>query len=164
MGLELIQYCRNGHTLTVREQYYGHRAKRDFVLSTQAEWERRNRQPFCTQCGAPTLTTCESCKARIRDGKRPSFCGQCGKPFPWTVTALEAANAYADELDLTADEKSTLKVTMNDLTADTPRTELAAHRFKNLLVKLGPIAGEALKTIVVNFATEAAKRLIDVRL
>jgi len=163
MNRALVQFCTNGHDLTVRDQSYGHRANRDFILGTQADWEKRNRQPYCTKCGAPTLSVCETCKTRIRDGRRPSYCGQCGKPFPWTETALEAAKAYADELNLTFDEKSALQVTMNDLTADTPRTELAAHRFKKVLSKIGPVAGEALKSIIVNFATEAAKKLIEAR-
>lgn len=51
-----------------------------------------------------------------------------------------------------------LKATIEDLTTDTPRTELAAHKFKKFLKKIGPVAGDILTKIIVNVATEAAKR------
>jgi hypothetical protein len=75
------------------------------------------------------------------------------------VTALAAAKEYADEFDeLSNEEKATLKATFDDLTVNTPRTELAAHRFKKFISKIGPVAGDVLTKIIVNVATEAAKR------
>lgn len=79
-------------------------------------------------------------------------------PFPWTETALKAAKEYADELNLSSEEATALKSTFDDLASDSPRTELAVHKFKRFLQKIGPVAGDALKTIVVNFATEAVKK------
>lgn len=74
--------------------------------------------------------------------------------------ALSAAKEYTDDLDqLSAEEKTALKATFDDLTSDTARTPLAANRFKNFVTKLGPVAGDALAKIIVNVATEAAKRL-----
>jgi hypothetical protein len=46
----------------------------------------------------------------------------------------------ADELDeLSPDDKELLKGSLDDLVADTPRTPLAATRFKKLVAKLGPV-------------------------
>lgn len=73
--------------------------------------------------------------------------------------ALSAAKEYTDDLDqLSAGDKTALKATFDDLISDTARTPLAANRFKKLITKLGPVAGDALIKLAVNFATEAAKR------
>jgi hypothetical protein len=39
-----------------------------------------------------------------------------------------------------------------------PRFEVAAHRFKNFMKRIGPAAGDVLTKIMVNVATEAAKK------
>jgi hypothetical protein len=116
---------------------------------------------FCHECGMRTMAVCSRCEHPIQIGMtRPSFCGECGAPYPWTETALAAAKEYADELDeLTAEDKAVMKKSFDDLTTDTPRTPVAATRFKKIMVKIGPAAGDALSKIVVNFATEAAKKL-----
>jgi len=64
----------------------------------------------------------------------------------------------ADELDLSSEEKTKLKAAFDDLTVDPPRTELAAHRFRNFMKKIGPAAGDVLAKIMVNAASEAAKK------
>jgi hypothetical protein len=88
----------------------------------------------------------------------PKYCGECGKPFPWTEAALSAAKEYADELDLNVDEKEKLKSSIDDLTSNTSRTQLAASRFKKFMTKVTPEAGKALLQIVVSVATEEAKK------
>lgn len=93
-----------------------------------------------------------------RPGVKPAYCGGCGKPYPWTEAALATAKEFADELDLEPDDKEKLKATFDDLTVDTPRTGLAAHRFKAFVRKIGPAAGDVLTKIMVNVATEAAKK------
>ena len=60
--------------------------------------------------------------------------------------------------ELTAEEKTILKATFNDLTTDTPRTDLAVSRFGKFVRKIGPKAGDLLAKIIVNVATEAAKK------
>ena len=62
--------------------------------------------------------------------------------------ALSAAKEYTDDLDqLSAEEKTTLKGTLDDLTSDTARTPLAASRFKKFVSKIGParLPGTPLK-------------------
>jgi len=93
--------------------------------------------------------------------KPPNYCGECGNPFPWTAAALSAASEYTDELEqLTQEEKDTLKNTLTDLTTDTSRTPLAASRFKTVIRKIGPVAGNTLQKIIENVLSEAAKRAI----
>lgn len=151
--------CTNGHvTATVN-----HGPIRPAQQRIEEEERRRARHSFCTRCGAANLRKCPSCSYLISIrclGERPAFCAYCGKAFPWTETALRAAREYADELNLSSDETMSLKSTLNDLASDSPRTELAAHRFKKFLQKIGPAAGDALKTIIVNFATDGAKKAL----
>lgn len=91
-------------------------------------------------------------------GYKPAYCGRCGKAYSWTQTALAAAKEYADELELSDDDKAKLKAIFDDLTVDTPRTEMAAHRFKSVMRRIGPAAADVLTKIMVNVATEAAKK------
>jgi len=88
----------------------------------------------------------------------PSYCPNCGKPYSWTLEAIAAARDYADELELSDEDKTSLKNTFADLTADTARTPLAATRFKKLIEKVGPAVGDGLIKIIVTIATEAAKK------
>jgi hypothetical protein len=82
-----------------------------------------------------------------------------GTPFRWTESALDSAKEYTDHLEsLTADERTALKTTFDDLTADTPRTLVATEHFKKLVAKAGPVAAGVLKSIITTIATEAAKK------
>jgi hypothetical protein len=68
---------------------------------------------------------------------------------------------YTHELDeLSADDKTTLKATFLDLTVDSPKTEIAASRFKRILRKLAPDVGETIRKTVVQIASETAVKLI----
>lgn len=82
MGTYLVgQVCLNGHPVT------------GDVHSGLA-------QPFCSECGAKTITNCQCCGAAIH-GKYhepgivlfgsfepDSYCYNCGQPYPWTEAAL----------------------------------------------------------------------------
>ncbi len=73
--------------------------------------------------------------------------------------ALAAARQYTDDLEeLSPEEKVELKRTIDDLSSDTPFTTLAVSRFKRIIDKIGPVAGDFLQKLVVNVATEAAKK------
>ncbi len=109
-----------------------------------------------------TLKECEHCHASIElQMARPSFCDRCGKPFPWTESALSAAKEYADELEeLSNEDKLVLKGTFDDLASDSPRTEIAASRFKRILRKLTPDAAEVIRKTIVEIASSTAVKLI----
>jgi hypothetical protein len=157
-------YCRNGHFIDVLYETMRARSWDEvqmFSVKAEEQIENVKKYQFCTQCGAPAIRGCPQCQAPIEfdlPGFKPAYCGGCGNPYPWTESALMAAKEYADELDLDPEDKAKLKATFDELTVDTPRTELAVHRFKNFVRKIGPTAGDVLTKIIVNVATEAAKK------
>jgi len=61
---------------------------------------------------------------------------------------------------LSAEEKTTLKASFDDLTSDTARTPSAANRFQTLVNKISPVARETIKKIIVTVATDAVKKFI----
>jgi hypothetical protein len=128
---------------------------------------------FCQRCGAETIQQCPKCGELIRgnferDGRvahrhsvPPRHCHNCGAAFPWTAEKLAAAKEHAAELDgLDEAEKTRLQGAIDDLAVGGPRTELAASRFKSLMGKAGQAVGSGLYKIVLDVATEAAKRAI----
>jgi hypothetical protein len=129
------------------------------------------RKKFCDKCGEPTITQCMSCTAEIRGHYRggwvstrkppvPSFCRECGKPFPWTSRRLEAASVLAAESELNEQEREQLESSLRDVLTDTPKTEVASVRIKRLLSKAGKEVGGALRKVIVDVASEAAKKTI----
>jgi hypothetical protein len=160
--MEAAVYCRNGHYVGLLNEVIRGRSWHETKILLENPREPKQLPRFCTKCGAENTSTCQHCQTSIAKqypGVIPAYCGGCGKPFPWTETALSAANEYTDELDeLNTEEKLALKGTFDDLTSDTPRTALAAKRFSIFMGKIGPVAGSALKQIIVSVATEAAKK------
>lgn len=164
--MESVIFCRSGHFVAFADEILPARNFDEFqMVMAQPRLGpiRGTRNQFCTECGEPIVQECEHCQAPIdvpnmMPGYKPAYCGRCGKAYPWTQTALAAAKEFADELELSDDDKAKLKATFDDLTVDTPRTELAAHRFRNFMRKIGPAAGDVLTKIIVNVATEAAKK------
>lgn len=155
-GYDTAQVCLNGH-----------------VINEYATSRAEHNQKFCSRCGEKTVTQCSTCSHAIRgyyhipgdvgglDFVAPSFCPECGKPYPWTERAIAAAKELISEADdLKDEEKESLKKSVQDLTADTPATQVAAMRFKRLLPKVGKEVGEALRKIVVDIASEAAKKTL----
>jgi len=91
----------------------------------------------------------------------PIFCPECGKPYPWTEVKLKAAKELADELDnLNPKERETLKKSLDDIIRNTPQTPVAATRFKRLIAKAGPVVADSFRKILVDIASEAAKKII----
>ena len=66
----------------------------------------------------------------------------------------------ADELDISDQERETLKGAIDDLSSDTPITQVAAQRYKRIVGSVGKAAGNALKSIMVDVITESAKKLL----
>jgi hypothetical protein len=155
-GYDAALICLNGHRINNRfHEYPVHNVG------------------FCPDCGAATTHTCRSCGAEIRGHYRsgavvigrpdpiPAFCHACGTPYPWTAAALDAAREYALEIEgLNADERRQLAESLDDLVRDTPRTTLAASRFKRLTAKAGGAAGQVMTQLAVSVLTEAAKKAV----
>ena len=159
-------YCLNGHFVdvvnpTLRARNMGE--LRAWIERPEDEGPKRF-PAFCATCGASNISACQFCEAPIEQrypGRAPGYCGGCGKPFPWMETALSAAKEYTDGLDqLSPDEKTVLKGTLDDLTSDTDRTPLAVSRLKTFMGRIGPPAAGVLRRIVETLATEAAKRMM----
>jgi hypothetical protein len=124
---------------------------------------------FCPSCGAETIRKCPSCSAPIRGyydipgifDLAEYHCYNCGTAFPWTQAKLEAAKEHAADLEgLDEREKAQLQAAIDDLAARGARTEIAASRFKQLMKKAGQTVGGGLYKVVLDVASEAAKKLI----
>lgn len=147
---DVAQICLNGH-----------------IVNEAARGSPENNEQFCHRCGAKTVTKCAVCQTDIRGLEgwesyaRPAYCHHCGKPYPWTDSALKAAQDLSDVLDgITDEDKVTLKKSLDDIVGDTPQATVAAIRFKKIVAKSGKVAAEGFKEILVNVASEAAKKVI----
>ena len=159
-------YCLNGHYVGLVNPGAGGRVSmgRLRVMMENPEREDRKTQAFCTKCGARNITACEGCQTPINHrfpSDVHSYCAGCGKPFPWTETALTTAREYTDELEeLSAEDKTILKATFTDLTVDSPKTEVAASRFKRILRKLAPDVAQTIRKTIVDIASETTVKLL----
>ena len=147
------QICLNGH-----------------VITSFLDKGEQPRSGYCEECGESTLIVCSDCSSSIRgnaDGMYgvmeryvpPKFCYQCGKAYPWTERRLDAARELAMELEgLQASERQELADSIGDIVRDTPRTQVAALRFKRLAGMAAKGAGDILWNLVVDVASETAKK------
>ncbi|HPS19818.1 MAG TPA: DUF2321 domain-containing protein [Candidatus Omnitrophota bacterium] len=152
---DIAQICLNGH----------------IVNDNYSKYPQHN-QDYCDKCGEPTIFKCQSCGAEVRGEyhssgvlsiggrkKAPNFCHECGKPYPWIARKLEVVREMTDELEeLTLEEREKIKKSLDDLVAETPKTEVAVLRFKKALKKVGKDSYESIKSILVDVASEAIKK------
>ncbi len=130
-------------------------------------------QAFCDRCGEKAIGACEHCRASIR-GKflaprvvdltpyePPGYCYNCGSAFPWTLRRLAAAATLARESgDLSEAEASEFEKGLSEVVRDTPEGQVAASRLKRLLAKLGKGTAGMVRDLVVEVASEAAKKVL----
>ena len=91
----------------------------------------------------------------------PAYWHSCGNAYPWTQTALDSAKELVGELDkLDQEEKDKLSGSIEELVQDSPKSQVAAVRFKKLLKKAGDPAVEAMRGILVNVLGEVIKKQI----
>jgi hypothetical protein len=91
----------------------------------------------------------------------PNHCHACGAEFPWKIAKLHAAKEQAAEIEgLDEHERQQLPAIIDDLASGGPRTELAAGRFNRIMKRVGPTVGSVLQRVVVDIASEAAKKLL----
>lgn len=155
---DIAQICMNGH-----------------VINTLLRRSPTIQQKHCSECGALTITACPECNALIKGSyytpglitnyrvmyTTPSFCHDCGASYPWMNSKLKAARDLADEFEnLTPEDRDLLKRSLDDIVRDTPQTTVSAVRFKRLAAKAGSVAASALKDILVDIASETAKKVI----
>lgn len=146
------QICLNGHVI----DYYS-----------------RQVEKFCSKCGSKTITMCPTCNTNIRGmedfdvptiGAKyelPSYCPECGTPYPWTQSKLDAMKELIDfDDELSSEEKSYMSNNIKDLTVDTPKTKVVATKFNVFLHKAGSVTASAIRDILVDIASETAKKII----
>lgn len=150
--IELV--CENGHLITGR-----------------GSLEKLDDNKYCRECGARVIAKCLECDTPIRgaiDSRDswladfakydyiPSHCHECGKPYPWTQSAIEAATMLIEEDDtVDSDLKEKAIESLKDAVADTPKTVVAASRFRKVLSVAGKYTADALRQILVDVASEA---------
>lgn len=149
------QVCLNGHHTTSR-------------FESSPEYHSK----FCPDCGAETITKCPNCNSNIK-GKveydsvvfigegytPPSFCYACGTAFPWMQSAIDSAVELAQLSDaLSVSEIALFQTDLKDLSVESPKTQVAIVRTKALLGKVGKEIGSGLKSIIIEIASEAAKK------
>lgn len=145
--------CENGH-----------------ILSPTIDLKTNFDSPFCTECGARTISKCPHCESEIRGVSYdsldfyyslPSYCHNCGKPYPWTESALKvAALLIQEDENLDNEQKQTLQDCLPDLITETPSTNLAVVRLKKALKKVGKFTGEGLLQFVNDFCCQLALKLL----
>jgi len=169
MRIDDPHYEHQGYYTTAAVCLRGH------VATADAESHPVAVNKFCSVCGADIIKNCPHCGASIHGhyvppgvsaigshfGQPPSFCSSCGKQFPWTAAKVSAARELADELEgLSADERSRLKIAIDDVSTNGPRAEVGAARIKKMVGKATSAVGQALWRISVEVASEAAKKIL----
>ncbi len=153
-GFYKRQTCLNGH-----------------ITSNYIDAPFGTSQPFCAKCGAKTIVDCPACGAPQRGaamdvvslykGPPDAYCRICGKPYPWTERQLQAvADLVEEEEKLSTEEKVVLTDALRDLMVDTPKTTLAATRFKRIVPRVGGAFKEAMYKFLVDFSSETAKKIV----
>ena len=61
---------------------------------------------------------------------------------------------------LDAEERQLLKQSLDDLVTDSPKTEVAGLRFKQLMKKVGKESYDAVKTVVTDLVSESIKKTL----
>lgn len=152
---ETAQVCLNGHMIT-----------------SGIESSPEMAQKYCSDCGAPTITRCPACDAPIRgyhhipgvisisQTKVRSYCHECGAPYPWTKAKLEAATELVQMSNLSEEEKNALVADLPALSSDTPRTKVAVVKWKRFLDNTTSTIKQALRDILVDIASETAKKAL----
>ncbi len=128
---------------------------------------------FCERCGEEAIWRCMSCGQEIRGDyhypgvfgfgleRPPAFCHNCGQAYPWADKARGAAKeliGLADDLSPT--EKEDFDNTVGDLMKEGPRTPVAAEKFRRYCKRAGKAVGEGIWKIVIDVASETAKKIL----
>lgn len=149
------QICQNGHVIT-----------EDIFFEELCS-------KYCPKCGETTITNCPICSEPIRgryqncEGffsrkyRAPAYCHNCGKPFPWTKLKLEAARELINDVDeLTDEERKNINNSFTNIISDNPMTTVSANKIRNVLKKIPEQATSCLRDILVDIASETAKKII----
>jgi hypothetical protein len=154
---DVAQICMNGHVI-------------NDSVKRSPQFNRR----FCHQCGEKTITQCPGCGNSIEGeyhvesvlavsggpSPPPAFCHSCGTPFPWTTAKQRAAiNLFLEE-GTSQEEQHEFQQSIEEITKDSPQAQVASKRVGRLLKKVGRETASAIRDILVEIASESAKRIM----
>ena len=155
-GYDTAQVCLNGH-----------------VIASTAGSNPQFHKSFCDKCGEKTTMVCLECNSQIQghyhvpgvigffDYDAPNFCHNCGQPFEWTKRAIGAAEQLAsDDESLEENEYEQFKIDIREITRESPQARASANRLKKLFGKMTVGTSSAIRDILVEIASEAAKKMI----
>lgn len=150
------QICTNGHLIT-----------------DSIDTSRNRTQKFCDKCGNETITNCTNCNSPIRgdydvpgvisfsETEVPNYCYNCGKPYPWTTSSLEVLKELlALESSISTEELTYYNENLPSLIVDTPKSNLVATKLKLFINKSSKVVASSIKDIIVEIASETAKKII----
>ena len=159
---DTAKICINGHDITDSLQ-----------MDPQID------QNFCDKCGGSLITKCPNCNANIRGKKHikdvtsitngrvfpltkpDQFCYQCGKPYPWLESKIKAARELAHRIkNISEKDINILADSIDDIVVDTPKTQVSALKFKEILSKTGEGVINAFRDLLIDVASETAKKII----
>lgn len=153
---DTMQVCLGGHQINSSFQDYP-----------------QHNKAHCPDCGEPTITACQACKAPIKgyyrgvlpmdDDPVPSYCDACGMAYPWQVSKVaNALELLSLEGVADADVKE-IERNLPDITRDTPRSQVAARRIRNALGKVGkPVYDVGIK-VIGDIAAATAKSYLGIK-
>ena len=153
----VAEVCLNGH-----------------VSTSRADTIPERREKFCSHCGEPTTTQCTVCNSSVRGYydvpgvitlgavyEPPAFCHNCGSSFPWTERKiLSAVELVEHDASLSPEEIQQFRSDLTELTKDSPKTQIASLRFKNVMSKVGSSVASGVREIIVGVLSDAAKKAI----
>lgn len=76
------------------------------------------------------------------------------------MAALEAAEEYTNLLEIDQSDKDIVVSSLNDLVSESPKTTVAATKFKKVITKAGTESLGAMKQILIGVLSETAKKVI----
>lgn len=150
------QICINGHPIN----------------SNMNEHPERNKK-FCDRCGSETIDKCKNCDypingryitpgyTNVRAYIPPDYCSNCGRPYPWTSAKIAALVELAKMEDVLSDEEvESFTTHLKDITSDTPNTVVSANKLIILGKKFGARAWPEIRSLLVEIASETAKKIL----
>lgn len=154
---DLMQVCMNGHQIT-----------------GFARVSPQFRKQHCTECGAPTITSCPSCDAEMlghftipgiyanAEKPTPNNCHECGVAFPWRQQAIDAA-IEALQMGLDGQDAADAVDLLPLVISDGPRVELSSFKLSRLMGKMTkPFYDVSLK-VVSDVLSETAKKALGLK-
>jgi hypothetical protein len=82
------------------------------------------------------------------------------RAYPWQEAALKHLQEILQLAELPDSDLQDAVGALPDVVRDTPKTQLAVLKFKNVLVKLKKPVADATKSVLTTVATEAAKKML----